>query len=42
MSSIPFVEKYRPIDLLPMQYNEYNKRFLHNSLNQNKISNMIF
>ena len=42
MSSIPFVEKYRPIDLLTMQYNEYNKLFLHNSLNQNKISNMIF
>jgi len=42
MSSIPFVEKYRPVDLLSMQYNEYNKRFLHNSLRINKISNMIF
>jgi replication factor C subunit 3/5 len=42
MSSIPFVEKYRPIDLLSMQYNEYNKKFLHNSLVLNKISNMIF
>jgi DNA polymerase III delta prime subunit len=42
MSSIPFVEKYRPIDLLSMQYNEYNKKFLQNSLVLNKISNMIF
>jgi len=42
MSNIPFVEKYRPNELLSMQYNEYNKKFLQNSLNLNKISNMIF
>ena len=32
MTSIPFVEKYRPVDLLAMQYNEYNNKFLQNSL----------
>jgi replication factor C subunit 3/5 len=42
MSNIPFVEKYRPDELLTMQYNEYNKMFLHNSVVLNNISNMIF
>jgi replication factor C subunit 3/5 len=37
-----FVEKYRPTELLTMQYNEYNKTILQNSLKLNKISNMIF
>lgn len=42
MSSLPFVEKYRPTALLEMKYNELNQKILHNSLKLNKISNMIF